>query len=89
MTSLAVATPSTARRIGLLDIDRHHFSADLEEPEVKLAPARVAQSRFEYDRGFQHGCRGNPPDGWNEPLKQCADPDALQRIEKTIGDENG
>jgi toxin YhaV len=33
--------------------------------------------------------RGNPPDGWNELLKQCADPDALQRIEKTMGSENG
>jgi toxin YhaV len=33
--------------------------------------------------------RGNPPDGWNELLQQCAGPDALQRIEKTIGDENG
>jgi toxin YhaV len=31
---------------------------------------------------------GNPPDSWNELLKQCASPDALQRIEKTIEGES-
>jgi toxin YhaV len=33
--------------------------------------------------------RGNPPDNWNELLKQCASPDVLQRIETTIRGESG
>jgi toxin YhaV len=33
--------------------------------------------------------RGNPPDDWNELIRQCASPDALQRIEKTIEGESG
>jgi toxin YhaV len=33
--------------------------------------------------------RGNPPDNWNELLKQSASPDALQRIGKTIESESG
>jgi toxin YhaV len=32
---------------------------------------------------------GNPPDNWNELLKQSASPDALQRIGKTIEAESG
>jgi toxin YhaV len=33
--------------------------------------------------------RGNPPDNWNELLKQCASPDVLQRIETTTRGESG
>jgi toxin YhaV len=33
--------------------------------------------------------RGNPPDDWNELVKQCAGPAALQRIGKTIEGESG
>jgi toxin YhaV len=32
--------------------------------------------------------RGNPPDDWNALLKQCASPDVLQRIEKTVEGES-
>jgi toxin YhaV len=32
--------------------------------------------------------RGSPPDDWNGLLKQCAAPDALRRIGKTVEDES-
>jgi toxin YhaV len=32
--------------------------------------------------------RGNPPDNWNDLLKQCGSPDALQRIGNTIENES-
>jgi len=32
--------------------------------------------------------RGNPPDDWHELLKQCASPDALPRIRRTIEGES-
>ena len=41
VTPLAVATPGASRRVRLLSIDRNNLGANLEQPEIKLAPARV------------------------------------------------
>jgi hypothetical protein len=43
LTSLAVATPGAPRCIGLFGVDRDDLGADLQQPEVKLAPSRVPQ----------------------------------------------
>src|SRR5262249_24632365 len=58
VASLAVATPGATRSIQLFDIDRDDLGADLEQPKVKFAPARVAEPGLDYDRRFEHGrCR--------------------------------
>ena len=59
MTSLAVTTPGTPHRVGLFGVDRDNLGANLEQPKVKLATARVAQPRFAHDRSFEHCCCRN------------------------------
>ena len=57
VTSLAIAPPGAPRRIGLFRIDGDDLSADLEQPKIKLTPARIPQPSLEHDRCFEHDRR--------------------------------
>lgn len=63
MTSLAVSAPGATRGVHLFGIDRDDLRAELEQPNIELTSAGVAQPRFEHDGGFEHGRRGDQTDG--------------------------
>jgi len=53
MTSAPESAPGRAADFHLLARDGHQFDPGLVKQEIELAAARVAQPRFDDNRGFQ------------------------------------